>query len=112
MIFREDVILVELSDNLVCPKCKSKSFRVEREVTYLYSYKFSSDNLYEANNKTEEYPFLFDNREKCDSQEYIICEECGESYPISLEDRNKRIDFTILRKAIRSDYTKEPQYFG
>lgn len=103
---------MELSENLACPRCKSKSFRVEREVTYLYSYKFSSDNLEEAGDKTEAFPFLFDNREKCDSHEYIICEECGERYPISLEDRNKKIDFTILRKAIRSDNTMEPQYFG
>lgn len=103
---------MELSDHLVCSKCKSKSFRVEREVTYLYSYKFSSDNLEEASNKTEALPFLFDNREKCDSHEYIICEDCGERYSISLEDRNKNIDLTILRKAIRSDSTIEPQFLG
>lgn len=103
---------MELDENLTCPKCKSKSFRVEREVTYIYSYKFSSGNLEENSHKTEAMPFLFDNREKCDSQEFIICEECGERYFISLEHRNKNIDMTILRKAIRSDHVKEPQYLG
>jgi uncharacterized protein YbaR (Trm112 family) len=103
---------LELDENLICPKCKSKSFRVEREVTYIYSYKFNSGNVEETSEKTEGMPFLFDNREKCDSQEFIICEKCGERYLISLEDRNKNIDMTILRKAIRADHVKEPQYFG
>jgi transcription elongation factor Elf1 len=103
---------MELDKNLTCPKCNGKSFRVEREVTYIYSYKFSSYNLEETSEKTEAMPFLFDNREKGDSQEFIICEDCGERYLISLEDRNKNIDMTILRKAIRADYVTEPQYFG
>jgi uncharacterized protein YbaR (Trm112 family) len=103
---------MDLSDNLLCPKCKSKNFRVEREVTYIYSYKFSSDSLQEVSSKAETLPFLFDNREKSDSEEFIICEECGAKYDISLEHRNKNIDVTILRKAIRSDYVKEPQYLG
>lgn len=103
---------MELDENLVCPKCKSKSFRVEREVTYIYSYKFNSESLEESGHKTEALPFLFDNREKSDSQEFIICEECGEKYYISLEDRNKNIDMTILRKAIRADHVEQPQYFG
>lgn len=103
---------MELMNNLVCPRCSSNNFLIKREVTYVYTYKITSANADEIFCKTEKLPFLFDNREKSDSVECIICDKCGTSYPIQLDKDQKRIDFTILRKAVRCDTIKEPQFLG
>lgn len=103
---------LDLEKQLICPKCKGKNFIVKREATYLYTYKFSSDNLYEINKKSRELPFLFDNREKETSNEYLECEQCRTKYPICLDSIGSRIDFTILRKAIRGDNIENPEFLG
>jgi uncharacterized protein YbaR (Trm112 family) len=103
---------MDLEENLICPKCRSTNFLVKREVTYVYTYKITNDNSDDVTRKTVNLPFLFDNREKCDSVEYIVCENCGEDYPIHLDKDRKRIELTILRKAVRSDSTENPQFLG
>lgn len=103
---------LDLEKPLICPKCKSENFIVKREATYLYTYKFNSDNMDEINKKSREIPFLFDNREKETSNEYLQCEQCGTKYPISLDDLGNRIDFTILRKAVRGDNVENPEFLG
>jgi DNA-directed RNA polymerase subunit RPC12/RpoP len=103
---------LDLKESLICPKCSSKNFIVKREATYLYTYKFNPDNLLDVSKKTEDLPFLFDNREKETSNEYIECEQCGAKYPLSLDSLGKRIDLTILRKAIRADNTENPGFLG
>jgi DNA-directed RNA polymerase subunit RPC12/RpoP len=109
---REDVIKLDLSENLKCPRCSNNHFSIERTVTYVYSYKFDADNIEYVTDKTEALPFLFDNREKTDSVEYIKCEACGSKYPVSLDEYDKKINMTILEKAIRSDFINNPQYLG
>lgn len=102
---------MDLNEELVCPKCRSKSFAIKREVTYVYTYKLTN-NAEEVTRKTENLPFLFDNREKCDSVEYIVCEQCGGEYVIHFDGNRPRIDLTILRKAVRSDSTENPEFLG
>jgi uncharacterized protein YbaR (Trm112 family) len=102
---------MDLNEDLVCPKCRSKSFAIKREVTYVYTYKLTN-NTEDVARITENLPFLFDNREKCDSIEYIVCEKCREEYPIHLDRNRPRIDLTILRKAVRSDSTENPEFLG
>lgn len=103
---------MDLQAVVVCPKCGGKNFEVKREVTYVYSYKFSSEGLDKTVDIAEELPFLFDNRDKCGSHEYIICQGCRSEFPISLEEYHKNIDLTILRKAVRSDHTENPEFLG
>lgn len=103
---------MELRENLVCPKCSSRNFLVKREVTYVYTYRITSDDSKDVAEKTECLPFLFDNREKCDSVEYIVCEKCGKNYPVDLAREREKIDFTILQKSVRSDTTKYPEFLG
>lgn len=103
---------MELTEALECRMCKNKNFDVKRTVTYTYTYKFNSHSVEDVSVKTKELPFLFDNREKSSSYEFIICENCGAKYPIELDEQGSDIDLTILRKAIRSDSTVEPQFKG
>jgi DNA-directed RNA polymerase subunit RPC12/RpoP len=104
-------ILMDLNKSFSCPKCSGKNFTVKREVTYLYTYRINPDDTEETNDKIESVPFLFDNREKENSNEYIECEKCGAKYPISPGTSDK-IDMTILQKAVRSDYVNNPEYLG
>ena len=103
---------MDLKETLVCSKCSSKDFVVTRQATYVYTYKFNSDQFQNIETKADNLPFLFDNREKTTSDEYIICQNCGAKYPISLENYNNQIDLTILQKAIRADHVDNPQFLG
>ena len=109
---REEVIKLDLSQDLECPRCDGRSFVIKRRVTYVYTYKFEANTVDDAEEKAATLPFLFDNREKYNSDEYVICEKCGAEYPIELEGRRSKIDFTVLRKAIRSDSTENAQFLG
>jgi uncharacterized protein YbaR (Trm112 family) len=97
---------------LVCPKCNGVHFQVKREATFLYSYKLDTPLTNEWSSETETLPFLFDNREQLKSKEYIRCEDCGAKYPCDLNNNNTKIEFTILQKAIQSDYIQNPEFFG
>ena len=97
---------------LVCPECNNKNFTIRREATYVYSYKFNSGEIKKANEKVDELPFLFDNRESTKSSEFIECDKCGSKFPISLEKCNQKINLTILQKAIRSDMVQTPEFLG
>ncbi|MFA6941456.1 MAG: hypothetical protein WCQ54_10860 [Clostridiaceae bacterium] len=103
---------MDLKKSLTCPKCSGKNFIVKREVTYLYTYKINSDNIQETDDKIDSAPFLFDNREKENSNEYIECEKCGAKYPISLDDYSNEINLTIMQKAVVSDYADNPEFLG
>ena len=65
-----------------------------------------------AEARLNEYPYLFYNREILDSKDYILCSECGSKYPFSFGKDPTESKMTILRKAIRSDYTENPQFLG
>ncbi|MDT8718334.1 hypothetical protein IAI10_16835 [Clostridium sp. 19966] len=100
-----------LNESIICPKCKSKNLSIKREATYLYTYQISQ-NKKESSNKDEALPFLFDNRAKIDSKEYLQCESCGGKYPCKLDEFSGKIDFTILQKAIRADNQETPEFLG
>lgn len=103
---------MDLTEILSCPKCHSESLEVKRKVTYIYTYKINNEDSDDGIERKEELPFLFDNREKSESQEYVICENCSTKYPIDLEHQDAKINFTILRKAIRADHIENPQFLG
>lgn len=103
---------MDLTEDLICPKCNNNSFTIKREATYVYSYKFSSEDVIETNDKTKALPFLFNNREKTSSKEFIECDYCAAKYQVSLNKCNKDINLTILQKAIRSDIVENPEFLG
>jgi len=103
---------LKLKEDIICPKCGGLDFEVKREVTYLYSYKLETPSSEITSANKEALPFLFDNREKIDDKEYIECESCGNVYPCDLDELRDKIHFTIVRKAIRADHQKTPQYLG
>ena len=108
----EGSFLIDLKKSLTCPKCNGENFIIKREATYLYTYKINSQNFDETTKRAKTVPFLFDNREKEISREYIECETCGIKYLLSLDELKNEIDFTILQKAIRSDYIENPEFLG
>lgn len=78
----------------------------------MYTYELNKENYKEIINKADKLPFTFDNREKASSEEYIKCDKCGEEYDIKLEEINNKINLIIMEKAIRSDFVKNPEFFG
>jgi Hydrogenase maturation factor len=98
---------MEFNKYFSCQKCNARDFTIIRESTYVYSYKYHS-----TDGNIGDLPFLFDNRENTNNKEFIRCDNCGERYPIDLENFNGKISTTILQKAIRSDLVKEPEFWG
>ena len=103
---------MKINESLVCPKCNSKNFEIKHEATYLYTYKIDTVNRNIDDKELENLPFLFDNREQTCFKEYIECNQCGTKYPCSFNKDNQTIDLTIMRKAIRADNVKTPEFFG
>ncbi|WP_246615562.1 hypothetical protein [Clostridium thailandense] len=103
---------MNIDELLICPKCNNNSFNIKREATYVYTYKLNTpDTKLRSDNKSA-LPFLFDNREKTCSKEYLECTKCGAHYPCPFFTDTEKIDLTILQKAIRSDFKDEPEFFG
>ena len=103
---------MNISKSLVCPKCAGKSFEVKREATYVYTYKVNTPEVENLSDNKEGLPFLFDNREKTDSNEYLVCLDCGARYSCSLEENDEKVNLTILQKAIRADTQDSPRFLG
>lgn len=93
---------MHLNSSLRCPICNSDRFIIKHQATYTYSYKIGNDI---PNNLS----FEFDNRENGDSFQYIECENCKTKFPCDVDLSIDQLDFTILQKAIRSDYTDKPE---
>ena len=103
---------LNINESLVCPKCNSKYLKMKHESTYVYTYKIGTPVNGDFSDEKENLPFLFENREEINSKEYIECEKCGEKYPCSLDDNNKKISLTIEKKAITSEHQETPEFWG
>ena len=103
---------MKINESLVCPKCNGKNFEIKNEATYLYTYKIDTVNVNIDDEGSENLPFLFDNREQTYFKEFIECNHCGTKYPCSFNKDNQTIDLTIMKKAIRADNVKDPEFFG
>lgn len=103
---------MKIDESLVCPKCNSKNFEMKHEATYLYTYKIDTVNIHINEEGLENLPFLFDNREQTCFNEFIQCNNCGTKYPCSFNKDNQTIDLTIMKKAIRADHVKTPEFLG
>lgn len=101
----------QMSGKITCPICGSDKFLARFKASYIYSYRIDEDAL-GSKNKDEFLPFLFDNREKVDSKEYLECEKCNTKFPCDFNEDTKGVSMTILQKAIRSDRTSDPEFLG
>lgn len=99
-------------EHLICPKCQGIYFELKKEATYLYTYKLDTPLTSDWNNKDESLPFLFDNREKLNSSEYIECKDCGQQYSHDLNNNMIKGELTILKKAVRANYVDKPEFLG
>lgn len=97
---------------LKCPKCQGTHFEVKREASYLYSYKLDTPITEHWSKEEEALPFLFDYRELVGDKQYLQCLECHNQYPCDLDLTQPHVQFTILQKAVRSDYVEQPDYLG
>lgn len=103
---------MNINESLICPKCNGKNFEIKHEATFLYTYKIDTLNESIDEEGSENLPFLFDNREQTCFKEYIECSKCGNKYPCNVDKENQTIDLTIMKKAIRADNVKTPEFFG
>lgn len=81
--------------SLKCPKCGNNDFELKRAATYVYTYQIDSSNKQSQLNKSEELPFLFDNRKQVQEAEYIVCKNCGSSYPCSIGKAKGNMTLTM-----------------
>jgi len=103
---------MQLHRTLQCPKCSSKNFTAKYESTYVYSYKIDPPEAEQNNTSDNAVPFLFDDRKQKDSTQYFECDDCGAKYPCEFTMDAKEVDFTILKKAIRGNYTENIDFWG
>ena len=94
-----------------CPKCNGNQFVINREVTYIYSYKLepNDEDMEKAEARLNEYPYLFYNREILDSRIIYLLHVVQNI--LFLSERSTESKMTILQ-AIRSDYTENPHSLG
>lgn len=100
-----------MSDKITCPQCGSNDLIAKFQASYVYSYRIDNDAP-GSENDDEFLPFLFDNREKTDSKEYLECNNCKTKFPCDFNEGTKGISMTILQKAIRSDHAVDPEFYG
>ena len=92
---------MENTASVTCPNCGGSRLLLKYAVTYEYSYALDSNAPGECN--TEELlPYLYDNREQKESQQYIECETCGAKYPCYFDHWVKGITPAKLQKALHS----------
>lgn len=103
---------MEVSESLICPKCQGNYFEMKREATFLYTYKLDTPLTDKWSKQDEPLPFLFDNREEIKSKEYLKCTTCGAKYPHSTDSEHTQAQLTILKKAVRANYVKDPEFLG
>lgn len=103
---------MNIKNHLVCPKCQGIHFELKQKATYLYSYQLNTPLTNDGDFQGESLPFLFDNRDKLSSDEYIQCKTCGEQYCYDLNNNMVQGELTILKKAVRSSYTNTPEFLG
>lgn len=100
---------MNLHQTIKCPHCSGTHFTAKYESTYVYSYKIDSP---ESNTADSPVPYLFDNREQTNAKQYIECNNCKTKYPCEFTMDSENVDFTILQKAIRANYTKDIEFWG
>jgi hypothetical protein len=97
---------------LICPNCSSTYFTMKREAAYLYSYKIDTPDTKKRSKDNEGLSFLFDYREQLSDKEYLECEGCRAQFPCDLKLSEEHVDFTILQRALRSEYVTNAEFSG
>lgn len=103
---------INTNESLICPKCGSNCFELIREATYLYTYDIDTLEKQPWLNKSDSFPFLFNNREQIKEEENLKCKKCSSIYPCSLNKANNEMKLVIIQKALRSDFQDTPQFLG
>lgn len=103
---------MKIDQSLSCPKCSGTYFTMKREAAYLYTYKIDTPDTTQRSKEEDGLSFLFDYREQLSDKEYLECESCKAKFPCELKLADEHVDFTILQKAIRSDYVTNPDFSG
>ncbi|GKU26711.1 hypothetical protein [Clostridium folliculivorans] len=103
---------MSMDSNLKCQKCSSNNLEIKREATYVYTYDISSSSSDRSIRRAEETPFMFDDRKKIKEKDFLHCKNCGTIYEFSVDDISDNVEFTIVQKAIRSDYQETPEFLG
>ena len=101
---------MKIDEALSCPKCGGGYFTMKREAAYLYTYKINTPEARSRSKENEGLSFLFDYREKLSDKEYLECETCKAKFSCELKLADENVDFTILQKAIRSEYANDAGY--
>lgn len=102
---------MDISQHLICPNCQGIYFELKQKSTYLYTYQLHTPLTDDSSIQDEPLPYLFDNRDKLSSNEYLQCKTCGDQYGCDL-DNHIQGKLTILKKAVRSSYTNTPEFLG
>ena len=88
-----------MSKKLICSRCKSNSFEIKYEATYVYSYVIDSDAP-GLNNRNEFLPYMYDSREQKSSKQYIECRSCKTKYPCHFTEWKDDMGVDSLQRII------------
>ncbi len=103
---------LKVDNSLTCPICSGTYFTMKRVAAYQYTYKINTPDTEGWSKNSDALSFLFDYRERLSDKEYLECEKCKAKYPCDVTLSDENIDFTILQKAVRSEYVNNPDFLG
>lgn len=106
------MFILKVDKSLICPKCGGTYFTMKREAAYLYTYRINTPDTGDWSKEDDALSFLFDYREQLSDKEYLECQECKTKFSCDAKLADENIDFTILQKAIRSEYVENADFTG
>lgn len=89
------------TDRLICPRCGGDKFRIKYQVSYEYTYIIDADAPGLKNNKRF-FPFLYDDRQQIDGQQFLECITCGAQFPYYCTEWDEGVSKESLQRAVQS----------
>ena len=89
------------SNILDCPLCHNNYFVIKYESTFVYSYVIDQDAP-GIKNTNEFLSFMYDNRDKKESKQYIECQSCGSKFLCSFNQWNSSVGLEELQSIINA----------
>lgn len=103
---------MDVTENLICPKCQCMYFEMKKEATYVYTYELENTLTNGSAAQYESLPFAFEKRDMLNSSEYIECKNCGQQYFYDFTNNMIIGELTLRKKAVMSRYPHKPKFLG
>jgi hypothetical protein len=92
---------MDSANYITCPACHGDAFKMKYRVSYEYSYIIDA-NAPGLKNKKEFLPFLYDDREQKEAQQFLECSNCGAQYPCYFTEWEQGANIEALQRAVNA----------